>query len=83
MIDHITIIWTDKATYETGLDTRSCYVTCRKGTTILESRYLNHTFKSGKSTVGIWEAIVLRLKGPVHFLENEGRMKSDIYINQS
>lgn len=43
----------------------------------MSQRYDNkHTFKSGKS-------IVLRLKGPVHFfLENEGRMNSDIYINQ-
>ena len=75
------VIWTDEATFETGLDTRSCYVTRRKGTA-MESRYLKPTFKSGRSSVGIWGAIVLGLKGPVHFLEKEGRMNSDIYINQ-
>ena len=32
--------------------------------------------------MGIWGAIVLGLKGPVHFLEKKGRMNSDIYINQ-
>ena len=48
----------------------------------MESRYLKPTFKSGRSSVGIWGAIVLGLKGPVHFLEKKGRMNSDIYINQ-
>ena len=32
--------------------------------------------------MGIWGAIVLELKGPVHFLEKEDHMNSDIYINQ-
>ena len=48
----------------------------------MESRYLKPTFKSGRSSIGIWGAIVLGLKGPVHFLEKKGRMNSDIYINQ-
>ncbi len=48
----------------------------------MESRYLKPTFKSRRSSVGIWRAVVLGLKGPVHFLENEGHMDSDIYINQ-
>ena len=75
------VIWTDEATFETGLDTRSCYVTRHKGTA-MESRYLKPTLKSGRSSVGIWGAIILGLKGPVHFLEKEGRMNSDIFINQ-
>ena len=32
--------------------------------------------------MGIWGAVVLGLKGSVHFLEKEGRMNSDIYIKQ-
>lgn len=32
--------------------------------------------------MGVWRAIVLELKGPVHFFEKEGRMNLDIYINQ-
>ncbi len=33
--------------------------------------------------MGIWEAIALGKKGPVHFLQKERRMNSDIYINQA
>ena len=48
----------------------------------MESRYLKPTFKSGRSTIGIWGAITLGLNGPVHFLQKEGRMNSEIHINQ-
>ncbi len=81
MDDWYRVIWTDEATFETGLDTRSCYVT-RKPGTAMESRYLKPTFKSGRSTIGIWGAITLGLKGPVLFLQKEGQMNSEIYINQ-
>ena len=46
------VVWTDEAIYETGLDTRSCYVSRRKGIA-MEARYLKLTFKSGRSTIGI------------------------------
>ncbi len=64
--DWLHVIWTDKAKFETGLDTRSCYITRRKGKA-MESRYLKLTFKNGRSTIGIWRAIALGIKGPVHF----------------
>lgn len=32
--------------------------------------------------MGIWAAIAWEIKGPVHFLHKEGRMNSEIYINQ-
>ena len=38
--------------------------------------------KSGRSSISIWGAIILGLKGPVHFLQKDGRMNSEIYINQ-
>ncbi len=79
--DWLHVIWTDEAKFEAGLDTRSCYIT-RRNSTAMESRYLKPTFKSGRSTIGIWGDIALGVKGPVHFLEKEGRMNSDIYINQ-
>ena len=75
------VIWTDEATFETGLDTRSCYVTRRKGTA-MESRYLKPTFKSGRSTVGIWASIRLGEKGPMLVLNKGRRMNSDIYIDE-
>ena len=46
------VIWTDEATFKTGLDLRTCYVT-RKPGTAMESRYLKPTFKSGRTTLGI------------------------------
>ncbi len=75
------VIWIDKAIFEIDLDTRSCYITRRKGMAIV-SRYLKPKFKSGRRTIGIWGAIALGVKDPVHFLEKESCMNSDIYINQ-
>ncbi len=48
----------------------------------MEFRYLKPTFKSERITIGIWGPIALGVKSPVHFLEKEGRMNSDIYTNQ-
>ena len=79
--DWLRVIWTDKVLFETGSDTRSCYVTRRKNTEI-ESQYWKPIFKSERSTISIWEAIALRGKSPVHFLRKEGRINSDVYINQ-
>ena len=75
------VIWTDEATFETGLDSRSCYVSRKKGTAY-ESRYLKPTFKSGRTTIGIWGAITMYRKGPIHILAKERRMNSDIYIEE-
>ncbi len=47
----------------------------------MESRYLKPTLNSGRSTISIWGAIALWLKGHVHFLEKKSCMNSDIYIN--
>ncbi len=67
----MSIIWTDEATFETGLDTRSCYVTRHPGIAT-ESRYLKPTFKRGRSTLGIWGAITFGKKVLVHFLAKKG-----------
>lgn len=74
------VIWTDEATFETGLDT-CCYVSRRKGTA-MEVRYLKPTFKSGRSTIGIWASITLDEKGPMLVLTRGSRMNSDIYIGE-
>lgn len=79
--DWMRVIWTDEATFETGLNSRTCYVTRRPGTA-MESRYLKPTFKSERTTLGIWGAITWGKKGPVHFLIKEGRMTSEIYVKQ-
>ena len=66
-------MWTDEATFETSLDSRTCYVMQRPGTA-MESRYLKPTFKSKRTTLGISGAITWAKKGPVHFLIKEGRI---------
>ena len=43
--DWMQVIWTDEATFETGLDSRICYVTRKPGTS-MDSRYLKSRFKS-------------------------------------
>lgn len=48
----------------------------------MESRYLKPTFKSGRTTLGIWGATALGKTGPAHFLIREGCMTSQIYVNQ-
>ena len=81
MEDWYRVIWSDEAIFETGLDTKSCYVTRKQGTA-MEPRYFKPTFKSAESFMGIYGAITLGLKGPVHFLQKDGRINSEIYINQ-
>lgn len=78
--DWIRVIWTDEATFKTGLDSRTCYITCRTGIA-MESQYLKSTFKSGRTTLGIWGFITLGKKGLVYFLVKDGRMTSEIYVN--
>ena len=75
------VVWTDEATFETGLDSRSCYVTRRKST-VMEVRYLKATFKSGRSSIGIWGSITLKKKGSMHILSKKRRMNFEIYINE-
>lgn len=48
----------------------------------MESQYLKPIFKSGRTTIDIWRAIALELKGPVHFLQKKKCVKSDVYVHQ-
>ena len=47
----------------------------------MEAQYLKPTFKSERSTLGIWGAIAWGKKRPVHFLIKDGQMTSEIYVN--
>ena len=64
--------------FEKILDSRSCYVTQRIGTTI-EPSYFKPTFKNSQSNIGIWNDITLRLKWPVYFLKKKSCMNFNIY----
>jgi hypothetical protein len=47
------VAFSDEATFEIGLDTTPPWVRCKRGAAY-ESRNLKPTFKSGRSSVGIW-----------------------------
>ena len=59
--------------FETGLALRTCYATQKLGTA-MESQYVKPTFKSKRTTLGIWGGIILGKKGPIHFLIKKGCM---------
>ncbi len=75
------VIWTNEITFETNLNTCTCYVFRKKDTT-MKTRYLKFTFKSERSILSIWEIIVLRIKSSLHFLQKNERMNFEIYVNQ-
>ena len=58
------------------MDTRTCYVT-RHLCTAMESRYLKPTFKSGRTTLGIWGALTRGKKRAEYSLIKDGRMTSE------
>jgi transposase len=79
--DWALVAFSDEATFEIGLDTRPPWVRRRKGEAY-ESQNLKPTFKSGRSSVGIWGAISLTIKGPLRTLTKGARMDSQRYIRQ-
>lgn len=81
MKDYYFIIYTDKATFETRLNTKSYYI-IQKHNTAMKSQYLKFIFKNERFYICIWGAITLGLKRPVYFLQKDGRMNSEIYINK-
>ena len=72
---------TDKAIFEIRLDTQSCYVT-QCSSTIIKSRYLKPIFKSERSILDIWGAIIFGKKGLIHFLGKKSWIISKIYFDQ-
>jgi hypothetical protein len=79
--DWALVVFSDESTFEIGIDTRPPWVRRKKGTAY-ESRYLKPTFKSGRSSVGIWGCISLFKKGPLVVLAKEARMNSKRYIQE-
>ena len=63
--------------FETGLDTSSYWITNRKSKTI-EFLYSKPKFESRSNTIGIWAAIVLGEKDPIHFIHKRSRMNSEM-----
>lgn len=71
------IIWIDEIIFEIGLNTRSCYVT-RKKKIVMKIKYLKLIFKSGRTTIKIWETITLNQKKFVHILTKKKRMINEV-----
>jgi DDE superfamily endonuclease/Transposase len=79
--DWALVCFSDESTFEIGIDTTPPWVRRKKGTAY-ESRNLKPTFKSGRSSVGIWGCISLSKKGPLVILAKGARMNSKRYIQE-
>src|SRR5215468_9248935 len=73
------IIWTDEASMEVGRDSRARRV-WRTNDEEFHHSCIKPTFKSGRSSVMIWGAIVHDRLGPL-FVFLEGRIKSAVYVD--
>ena len=73
------VCFSDESTFEIGLCRKSQYVRRRYGHAY-ESRYIEPTFKSGRSSVGIWGAISLDFKSELAIITRGEKMNSKRYI---
>ena len=73
------ICFSDKSTFEISLCTKPRYVRRRYGHNY-ESRYLQPSFKSGRSSVGVWGVISLDVKSELVIIPQGKRMNSKRYI---
>lgn len=71
----------DKATFNTGLATQNGYGTRKHGVR-MKCPYLKPTFKSWRSSIRIWDAIIFGLISSVYFLQKKRCINSEIYVNQ-
>lgn len=75
------ICWSDESTFEIGYDATPPWVRRPKGKAY-ESKYLKPTFKSGRSSVGVWGCISSNFKGPLVILRQGERMNQHRYLNE-
>lgn len=78
--DWACVSFSDESTFELGFDNTPSYIRRKKGRAF-ESQYLLPTFKSGRSSIGIWGCINLNLHGKVVILPEKARMNSGLYID--
>src|SRR3954468_18203912 len=75
--------FSNKSTFKVSLISLTQYCKRKRGGgKAYKSRYLKPTFKSGRSSVGIWGAILLALKSNLIILRKGQRMNSLVYCNQ-
>ena len=81
--DWACVCFSDESTFEVGLASLTQYVKRKAGNArAYESKYLQPTFKSGRSSVGIWGAISLDFKSDLAVLKRGQRMNSILYCNK-
>jgi len=72
------ICFTDESTFELGIDTTPPWIRRRYGEAY-ESKNLKPTFKSGRSSIGVWGGISLNFKANLVVLPRGARMNSKTY----
>jgi transposase len=78
--DWACVAFSDECTMEIGLDVTPPWVRRPKGKAY-KSQYLKPTFKSGRSSIGVWGSISLNLKKNIVVLPSNVRINSAIYCN--
>ena len=80
LVDVACFCFSDESTFEIGIDTGPPWVRRKLGKAY-ESQNLKPTFKSGRSSVGIWGAISMDFKSDLVILPRGERMTSKRYIS--
>ena len=73
------VMFSDECNIELGLDGRVYWIWRRIGEEF-DKDCLKPTFKSGRTSVGIWSFIFMNMKGPLVLID--GRMDGQQYLNQ-
>ena len=67
------VCWSDESTFELGYDGRTVWITRAPGEEYLEKN-LKPSFKSGRTSVGVWGCFMGRYRGPLVILGKGARM---------
>jgi transposase len=73
------VCWSDEATFHVGADGSVFYVTRGSGEEYLEKN-LNPSFKSGRTSVGVWSCFCGDEMGPLVIIEKGGTMTAKRYL---
>jgi transposase len=75
------VCWSDEVTFEVGHDGRTIYVSRRAGKREeFLDKNLKPSFKSGRTSVGVWSCYCGNEMGPLVILEEGGRMTATRYL---
>jgi transposase len=75
------VIWSDESTFEIGYDGRNWWITRAPGEEHLPKN-LKPTFKSGRTSVGVWGCFMWKHLGPLVILPKGSRMNQTRYTEE-